>query len=291
MNLGVIDIGGTTIKCACWKDHRLSERKQYPTPQTLTEFLKILKEYINSIKKENDLEGVAISSPGAVNKQTGVIEGASAIPYIHNFEIRPLLEDLFDLPVSIENDANCAALAELEDGAGKDNQNLVFLVIGTGVGGTIIINRQIYYGSHLYGGEFGFQLMNGTDHSLSQMASPVNMAHRYNEEANENLTGKEVFEQAFNGNQLAKKYVDELIDCLATAIFNIQHSIDPEKIIIGGAISQNKKLIPMINQRLTEMLNEIPIATLMPQVETCKFTKDANLRGAVVDFKKMKDNR
>ena len=287
MNLGVIDIGGTTIKCACWVDHHLTERQKYLTPSNLTEFMKIIKGYITSLKTVHNLQGVAISSPGAVNKKIGVIEGASAVPYIHNFKIVPVFEDLFELPVSIENDANCAALAELNAGAGKDCKNLVFLVIGTGVGGTIVIDRNIYYGSHLYGGEFGFQLVKNNS-TLSQMGSPVNLARRYNEKTGEKMTGKDVFEQALAGNQFAKKYVDEMIDYIATAIFNIQHSIDPEKIIIGGAISQNKKFILMIKQRLSEICQEIPIATLMPNVEACHFTGDANLRGAVVDFEKSK---
>lgn len=287
MNLGVIDIGGTTIKCACWVDHHLIERQKYPTPSNLTEFMKVLKEYITLFKTIHNFQGVAISSPGAVNKKTGIIEGASAVSYIHNFKIIPVFEELFELPVSIENDANCAALAELNAGAGKDCKNLVFLVIGTGVGGTIVIDRNIYHGSHLYGGEFGFQLVKNNS-TLSQMGSPVNLARRYNEKTGEKMTGKDVFEQALAGNQLAKKYVDEMIDCIATAIFNIQHSIDPEKIIIGGAISQNKKFILMIKQRLSEICQKIPIATLMSNVEACHFTGDANLRGAVVDFEKSK---
>lgn len=287
MNLGVIDIGGTTIKCACWVNNKLIEKKEYSTPQSLTEFMKILKQYIDTVKVKNKLRGVSISSPGAVNKQKGIIEGASAVPYIHNFKIVPVFEKLFDLPVSIENDANCAALAELEEGAGKNNQNLVFLVIGTGIGGTIVINRNIYYGSHIYGGEFGFQLTkNGS--TLSQLGSPVNLAWRYNKKTGKDLTGKDVFEQAMEGNQLAKKYVNEMIDCIATAIFNIQHSIDPEKVIIGGAISQNKKFISMIKQRLNKICQEISITTLVPKVEACYFTGDANLRGAVVDFEKSK---
>lgn len=64
-----------------------------------------------------------------------MIKGASALPYIHNFKIQAELEKYFDLPVSLENDANCAALAEMVDGAGKAVKDAIFLVIGTGVGG------------------------------------------------------------------------------------------------------------------------------------------------------------
>lgn len=283
MSLGVIDIGGTTIKFAYWDGQKLRDKKKAPTPDNLDDFMEVLKANIDEFKAKYNIQGVAVSSPGAINKKTGVIEGASALPYIHNFEIVSLFEDTFKLPVSIENDANCAALAEVADGAGKDNSNLVFLVIGTGVGGAIIINKQIYHGSHLYGGEFGFQLMNQNT-TLSQACSPVTLATRYNEISGESVTGKDVFDKAQAGETLAVKLVDQMITQLATAIYNLQHTIDPEKIIIGGAISQNQNLIPMINVKIKEIQDKVEIATLTPVIETCKYTADANLRGAVVDF-------
>ena len=93
---------------------------------------------VEQAKKEHIIQGVAISSPGAVNKNTGVIEGASALPYIHGFNIQSELETLFALPVSIENDANCAALAEVAFGAAKGCTTALLLVLGTGVGLSLI---------------------------------------------------------------------------------------------------------------------------------------------------------
>lgn len=100
-------------------------------------------------KKEHIIQGVAISSPGAVNKNTGVIEGASALPYIHGFNIQSELETLFALPVSIENDANCAALAEVAFGAAKGCTTALLLVLGTGVGGAVVIDGKVHHGEHL----------------------------------------------------------------------------------------------------------------------------------------------
>ena len=159
MNLIAIDIGGTTIKIATWINQKLKMAFTIDTPDNLDTFYEELSDAVNEIKADHKIDGVAISSPGAVNKATGVIEGASALPYIHNFKIVPALEKRFGLPVSIENDANCAALAELADGAAKGCSSMAFLVIGTGVGGSIIINNQIWHGAHLYGGEFGFMII------------------------------------------------------------------------------------------------------------------------------------
>ena len=178
MNLIAIDIGGTTIKIATWINQKLKMAFTIDTPDNLDTFYEELTDAVNEIKANHNIDGVAISSPGAVNKATGVIEGASALPYIHNFKIVPELEKRFGLPVSIENDANCAALAEIADGAAKGCSSMAFLVIGTGVGGSIIINNQIWHGAHLYGGEFGFMIIDGKQ--LSELASPVTMAKRYN---------------------------------------------------------------------------------------------------------------
>ncbi|GEO52243.1 hypothetical protein LPL03_03390 [Lactiplantibacillus argentoratensis] len=140
-SLGVIDIGGTTIKFAVWQDQQLVAKTKVTTPTTLAEFYTLLTTQVAQMKRDYQIAGVGISSPGAVNKATGIIEGASALPYIHNFRIQPELQRRFELPVSMENDANCAALAELADGAGKQVASLCFLIVGTGVGGSVIVNH------------------------------------------------------------------------------------------------------------------------------------------------------
>lgn len=134
-NLILIDIGGTTIKFGIKQGPNLEVLPAKPTPKTLAEFYTCLEAVVASLKKQYPIQGVAISSPGAVDQKTGVIKGASALPYIHNFKIQAELEKHFDLPVSLENDANCAALAEMVDGAGKAVKDAIFLVIGTGVEG------------------------------------------------------------------------------------------------------------------------------------------------------------
>lgn len=283
-NLAVIDIGGTSIKFGAWVNNELITLGSEPTPDNIASFYKILKHRVDEIKVAYaDISGVAISSPGAVNKEARQIDGASAIPYIHGFSIFEQLETLFDLPVSIENDANCAALAEVAKGAGKDNENMLFLVLGTGIGGAIIIDGKIFHGSHLYGGEFGFMLVN--DHeTLSEACSPVNLARKYNEITGEGLTGKEVFDLADQGNQIAYELREKMLKSLAVSIYNLQYSYDPEKFILGGGVSNNPRLLPLLKKKIHEVVASVPIAEIEPEVELCKFKSDANLYGAVVDF-------
>lgn len=282
MNLAAIDIGGTTIKIATWKDNQLQDKHAIDTPKDLNGFYKALTEEVNKIKKDTKIEGVAISSPGAVNKKTGIIGGSSAIPYIHNFKIVDELEKRFGLPVSIENDANSAALGELAEGSGKGCDSMAFFVIGTGIGGALIINHKVWHGAHLFGGEFGYMIMG--DHTLSELASPVSMANRYNERTGKHLDGKTIFELADQDDPVASDVRQTLIHSLAVAIYNIQHSFDPEKIVLGGGISNNPELIPLLNKEIDRLKDGLDLVTLKPDIVLCKLKSEANLRGAVADF-------
>ncbi len=282
MNLAAIDIGGTTIKIATWKDNQLQDKHAIDTPKDLNGFYKALTEEVNKIKKDTKIEGVAISSPGAVNKKTGIIGGSSAIPYIHNFKIVDKLEKRFGLPVSIENDANSAALGELAEGSGKGCDSMAFFVIGTGIGGALIINQKVWHGAHLFGEEFGYMIMGA--HTLSELASPVAMANRFNERTGKHLDGKTIFELADKDNPVASDERQTLIHALAVAIYNIQHSFDPEKIVLGGGISNNPELIPLLNKEIDRLRDGLDLVTLKPDIVLCKLKSDANLRGAVADF-------
>ncbi|WP_125565784.1 ROK family protein [Companilactobacillus insicii] len=282
-NLGLIDIGGTSIKFAIWRNNELEKLPAVSTPDNLEEFYQILTNMVNKMKRETGIVGVGISSPGAVNKATGVVEGTSAVTYLHDFDILSSLTKRFGLPVSMENDANCAALAELEAGAGKHADSLIFLILGTGVGGSVIVNHQIWHGAHLFGGEFGFMLVEDYK-TLSKLGTAVNAASRYNASHGTSYSGKEIFELAKSGNIDAEQEVRTMYQALARGIFNLQYSFDPELVVIGGAVSNNPDLIPAIEEEIENIRDEITIASIKPKLVTCKFTDGANLRGAAVDF-------
>ena len=277
-----IDVGGTTIKYAYWDGTKLSDFGYKPTPHSLVDFYATLEQIKDQFATQK-IEGVAMSIPGAVNKATGMIEGTSALPYIHNFHIEQELTARLGVPVSLENDANCAALAELEAGIAKGKSSVALFVIGTGIGGSLILDGKVWHGAHLHGGEFGFMLTKYDD-TLSHMASPVNMARRYNQRTGKQCTGKEVFELAKQGDSIAVAERDILIETLTTAIYNIQHSFDPEMILIGGGISANEELIPMLYQQWEKIKMQVGMPIIKPEIKACTLKNHANLRGAVVDF-------
>ncbi len=106
----------------------------------------------------HEISGVAVSCPGAVSDQ-GIIYGSSAVRYLHGPNIKKCIEETLRLPVFLGNDANCAAYAELWDGAAQGLRDFMVMVIGTGIGGAIIKDGVLHKGAHLHGGEFGYMLL------------------------------------------------------------------------------------------------------------------------------------
>lgn len=195
------------------------------------------------------------------------------------------MEKRFELPISMENDANSAALGELAEGAGKNCDSMAFFVIGTGIGGALIINQKVWHGAHLFGGEFGYMVI-GTE-SVSDLASPVAMAKRYNKRTGKKLDGKTVFALADEDDPVASDERQTLIHSLALAIYNVQQSFDPEKIVIGGGISNNPELIPLLNQEIEKLWKQFNPDSIKPEIVLCKLKSDANLRGAVANFEQI----
>ena len=286
MNLLIFDFGGTSIKYGIWTNDQIAETSSFPTPSSWDELTPQLLSIKNDFAARYELTGAAFSFPGAVDSAGGIIHGISAIDYIHHFPIVEALEKLLELPVSMANDANCAALAELWKGAAKDVDNSLFVVLGTGVGGVVIFDRKIHYGKHFFGGEFGvMELEPGK--SFSEMGTAVNMATRYCERLNVpkgTYSGKEVFELAKSGNQDAMEEVDTFYKYTALGLYNLQVSIDPDRIVIGGGLSANDEVIQRLSSTVTQMLEDKNLAYIKPDIVPCVYRNDANLLGAVKQF-------
>lgn len=280
------DIGGTSVKHGIWSDESLSDKGKFKTPQTWTE----MKAQLSRVKEEADLtyslEGVAFSAPGAVNQIDRQIEGVSAVRYLHFFPIYDELEEMFGLPVSFENDANSAGLAEVWKGAAKDNDNVLFVVIGTGIGGAVIVNKKVHHGTHLFGGEFGFMLLNETK-TFSQVGTAVAMSRRYADRMGigyDDVDGKAVFELASQGDAIAKEEVDTFFMYLTMGLYNLAYAFDPEKIVIGGGVSSMEGILERIEVEFDSLFARLEHTPFRPVIETCEFKNDANLIGAVYNF-------
>ncbi|WP_207871836.1 hypothetical protein DOK78_000237 [Enterococcus sp. DIV2402] len=281
MSIAVFDIGGSAVKYGLWNQETLHHINQFPTPGTFEELQSQLKTVIDAY--ETTITGVAISSPGAVNVAERRIDGISAVPYIHERPIFDELEAYLGLPVAIENDANCAGICEIEIGAGQEVQHAVFVVIGTGVGGAIFINGKLYKGAHLFGGEFGL-MQNRNGNTLSYNGTAVNTAARFSEKIGTLITGKELFERKDAGDEQAIAALNNMYQNIAEALYNIQVSIDPAMVIIGGGISARPEVTVEVKDRLLALLTESGVPSIMPEVCACEYQNNANLIGAAFNF-------
>lgn len=286
------DVGGSSIKFSVMtQEGKILRKGSILTPDNLEDFYDELVAAKEGLEAAYELEGAAFSMPGAVDDEAGVIGGASALPYIHDFNIKNALSQRLELPVAMENDANCAALGEVWLGAAKCCQDVAFLVIGSGVGGAVVKGRQVHHGCHLHGGEFGFMVVDDKGTTLSQAASTRALAERValaKGMDRDALNGKEVFALQANGDRIAQEAIEEMYDQLARAVYNLQYSLDPELFVFGGAISEREDFVENVNRHLHAILDKVQIARVRPQVARAEFGNDANLIGAVYHFLQQK---
>lgn len=285
------DLGGTYLKYGVVNESGLIlEKRKVKTPQNdVEELLSTIHSITESFKKKYAFNIIAMSSPGAVDAKTGMIGGESAVEYIHGPNMMELIKKATNLDVYIENDAKCAALAELWIGHAKEYNDVIFVIIGSGIGGAIVKDRKIHYGKNLHGGEFGYMLMKkelGSDRYMnwSETSSTISLIEKVAKRKNVSL-------DSLNGEMIFKMASENDIDCiielndwyqtLAMGIYNLQYIYDPEIIIIGGGVSEQPNLINEITKRTSELVANNGYAHVYPKIKRCLFHNDANLIGAV----------
>ncbi|WP_394789766.1 ROK family protein [Rhodoferax sp.] len=181
--------------------------------------------------------GIAFSTLGIVDAATGNITGAAdAIPGYLGQSPKRLFETAFGLPVLVENDVNCVAVAEGWTGAASGIDNYIALTLGTGIGGGIVIGGQLYRGAHAAAGEWGYMIVNG------QLWEDVASLRGLATLAAQAIPGccldaEQVFAQYDQGDKDYLAVVQRWIQLLASGVVNLIYAFDPQRIIIGGGIT------------------------------------------------------
>lgn len=294
------DVGGTSTKYSIIDTNgNILKSGKYETITNREKFLN----KIESIIKENNtqIKGLAFSMPGVINVDKGHMITGGALYELYDYKFKEELEKRVKIPVEIENDVNCVALAEKWLGNAKENKNFICLTIGTGVGGALFINNEIVRGAKYSAGEFGFmiteRLNNIADSTLSMRGSVRGgLIKSYAKKVNQNwekLDGKKIFEYAKNGDKIAIETIEEFYTNIAYSIFNLIVSLNPEKVLIGGEISIREDFIEKIEEKLEKIKSEIiDLKNLeFPIIERCKFLNDSGKIGALYNFKLMQRNR
>ena len=252
MNILAIDIGGTMIKYGLVS----SDGKILSTNKIKTEASKGLNNILNKIDnifkgyKENNPVGIAVSGTGQINGMIGkVIGGNPIIPNWIGTNLVKILEEKYNLPAVLENDVNCVALGEKWIGAGKDLSNFICLTIGTGIGGGIILNNQLFRGENFVAGEFGHTLIKKGE--FEQFASTTALIRLVKEKTGKILNGKEIFDLEKKEIVEYQEVISEWIENLTDGLSSIVYCFNPANIILrGGVIGQGEALINRIKNSL-----------------------------------------
>ena len=284
-----IDIGGTTIKADLYDDFgtSLNQFKEIETiidydlgtNQILNQVCDLIGEYILNYS----IDGVGISTAGVVNANTGeIIYAGYTIPgYIGvNFTVE--IEKRFGLYTFVENDVNCAALGELWKGQAKDKKNVVMVTIGTGIGGSIIINGQIVNGFNYTAGEVGYIPVGNSD--WQSKASTTALIHLYQKKSlKTNQTGRTFFTDLSSGDKVAKETFEIFVENLTKGLLTISYLLNPEILILGGGIMAKKDiLLPEIQSSLAK--NAMDNRFLPKNLVAATLGNEAGRIGAVKNF-------
>lgn len=285
-----IDIGGTFIKYGLINENgEILEKQELVTEaskggkQILEKTLKIVENY----KENHQVEGVAISSAGMVDTKNGSIRYASElIPGYTGINFKDPIKEKFDLPCYVENDVNCAGLAEYKSGAGKSSEIALILTIGTGIGGCAIINGEVYHGVSGSAMEIGYMNMqNSTFETLASAKTLVEKVADLKGENVEDWNGKKIFDLAKSGDEICIKAIDEMCEVLSRGIANIVYVLNPDTIILGGGImAQEEYLYEKIDKNLEKYLQK-PLYDAI----SLKFASNQNAAGMLGAFYNFKN--
>ncbi|MFO3717709.1 ROK family protein [Anaerococcus sp. ENR1011] len=285
-----IDIGGTFIKYGLINEngeilekHELATEASKGGRQILEKTLKIVGDY----KENHQVEGVAISTAGMVDTKNGSIRYASElIPGYTGINFKEPIKEKFNLPTHVENDVNCAGLAEYKSGAGKDSEIALILTIGTGIGGCAIINGEVYHGVSGSAMEIGYiNMQNSTFETLASAKTLVEKVADLKDENVEDWNGKKIFDLAKSGDEICIKAIDEMCDVLARGIANIVYVLNPDTVILGGGImAQEEYLYEKIDNNLEKYLQK-PLYDAI----SLKFASNQNAAGMLGAFYNFKN--
>ncbi|MFT8825910.1 MAG: ROK family protein [Liquorilactobacillus mali] len=294
-----IDIGGTAIKYGLL-DHsgNISEKDTVDTPQNLEEFKQTIKNIISRYKGR--VYGIAFSVPGKVDSKQGIVYFGGALPFLNEFNFEKFVREEFGaIPVGVENDGKSAVLAEMWLGNLRDVDNGAAIILGTGVGGGIIIKGDLLPGSHFQAGELSFMIgnFNNVDYKefVGTSLSAVKMIEKIalKEKLENKKDGRAAFALINKENAEAIEIFREYCKKIALLIINVQTVVDVTDFVIGGGISGQPVLIKTINEEYDKVLNKLTLlkdTLTRPRIKKAKFENSANLYGALYGLLQKIDN-
>ncbi|MBU0907454.1 MAG: ROK family protein [Nanoarchaeota archaeon] len=270
MRILSLDIGGTNIRSAIVQGMKLVDYRKTPTPKKQKDSINKVFGIVESYGK---VDAICVSTAGferngrIVNSLNNDMDGAP---------LTKVLKAKFRKNVFVENDANCAALAELYYGSGKGKKNFILLTLGSGIGGGAILDGKLYKGN---GGaiEPGSMRVDGEKYLWEDLASG-NASVRIAHEMGMKINSLELELRANKGDKRAKKIYEIVGKNLGIGLANLAYIFDPELLIVGGGFSRVKHIYPSMAKTFGKLYKLNP----KPKIVKARFGDDAGLIGAAL---------
>lgn len=271
-----IDIGGTFIKYSVMdSDYKSYEEGSMPTKKVPSEFLEQLMHMIEAYLEQ--IKGIAICMGGFINPLTGENTDFSVGSNFRTYNLKAVLSEKYQIPVLLENDSNCAALGEMVQGAARGYRNFCMVTFGTGIGGAIVMNRELYRGSNCKAGEVGFTRVKMKEESgittIESAGATSVLVKKVSEILDFEVDGNYIFTHMDNPN-IAHIY-REWISKGALVIGNLAVTVDPEILLIGGGISENEIFINDMKEAVYQLYPHLEEYT------TIKACERGNMAGKI----------
>ncbi len=277
MQIG-IDLGATKIEYILL-DHKNKEleRKRSETPKNFDDTIKTITSIIKDLEiKYSSNFVVGICHPGNLNSSTGVIKNAHNSQWLNNKNLIKELKKKIKNDIFSENDANCFSLSEAVDGAARHYNSVFGIILGSGCGGGLVINKKIVSGANGLGGEWSLNQMplkeitSNIQHSesfdfskrIEGYLSGKSIEKNYNLLFKRNLTAKEIFSEYRNNEKNTVDFINKYKDYLARSLVIIVSTIDPDAIVFGGGVSNEIDFLDEIKLITSKYLNEKNLKTV-----------------------------
>ena len=284
-----MDIGGTYIKYGIM-DSNFKEISSNSVATKKDPELFLNQLFHIAAEQLPHIAGIAISIGGFIDPETGVNVDYSVGENFRKYNLMEKLQEYTGMPVGIENDSNCAALAELHLGAGKECDDFCMITLGTGIGGAIIHNRELIRGRNFKAGEFGFtrigRIRREDGYHYHGASATSSLVKKVSEALKKEVNGEYIF--AHLKEAMVLKIYEEWAEDLTMVVGNAAVCMDTEKVIIGGGISAQKFFIQDLRTRVYDRFKPLSDYT---KIEAAVLGNNAGKIGALIEFLKRKEER
>ncbi len=286
-----IDIGGTAIKYGVIDETgSIVVKKQMKTEAFLggESILHKVFQIIETYKDAYQPEGICISTAGMVDtKQGSIIHASHTIPEYTGMEIKKRVQEAFSIVCEVENDVNCAGLAEYISGSAKGSRVALCLTVGTDIGGCAIIDGRVFHGASNSACEVGYMQMFDDKFGALGASSTLskNVAKQKGEDV-EKWNGIKIFSEAKKGDAVCINAIEGMIDILGRGIANICYVLNPDVVVLGGGIMAQKQYL---KEKIDAALDKYLIASVRrhTKIVFAAYENDAGMMGAYYHFCQM----